>query len=233
MIRYRRSPLIRIPSPSEYFVGLTQQEEGFVVFHRRLQGFIIGKEAKGEAVEAQTRFILQQYEELKFKYGAQWEDQHTCNKEINNRSVVFLDDLHQRHDMAVQYFSHLRTNYQGTPEKPQIFRYTNLMYSHIRHAVNYFPEALARINAEPSTARDHYGMRVAGWITEGAHIYFDNIPKIVADMKEKGFDYPEVVEAAWLTMMWKAFLWHRCHYMVPGRRVPSSNYGSRLPIYIG
>lgn len=233
MIRYRRSPIVRIPSPSQYVIGLTQQEEGFVVFHRRLQDLIIERDSNKEVVPAQTRFILQQYEELKAKYGAQWEDQHTCNKEINNRSVVFLDDLHQRHDMAVQYLSHLQTNHWGTSEKPQVFRYTDLMYSHIRHAVNYFPEAMDRINAYPSKARDHYGMRVAGWITEGAHIYFDNIPKIVEDMKAKNFDNPDVVEAAWLTMMWKAFLWHRCHYMVDGGRVPSYNYGSRLPIYIG
>ncbi len=231
MIRYRRSSIVRVPSPSEYVVGLTQQEEGFVVFHRRLQDLISERDAKGESVTPQTRFILQQYEELKAKYGAQWEDQHTCNKEINNRSVVFLDDLHQRHDKAVQYLWDLKA--QGADGKDQGFRYTDLMYSHIRHAVNYFPDALTRINADPSTARDHFGMRVAGWITEGAHIYFDNIEKIVEDMREKGFDDPNVVEAAWLTMMWKAFLWHRCHYMVDGPRVPSSNWGSRLPVYIG
>ena len=107
------------------------------------------------------------------------------------------------------------------------------MYAHIRDAIEDFPEALARINASPSRARDHYGMRVAGWITEEGHIYFHSIPKVVEDMRSKGFDQPEIVEEAWLTMMWKAFLWHRFHFMVEGARVPSSNWGSRLPVYIG
>lgn len=53
-------------------------------------------------------------------------------------------------------------HYNGTGEKSQVFRYTDVMYAHIRHAANYFPEALERINASPSRARDHYGMRVAG-----------------------------------------------------------------------
>lgn len=47
-------------------------------------------------------------------------------------------------------------------------------------------------------------MRVAGWITEGAHIYFDNIPKVIGDMRNEGFDQPGIVEEAWLTMMWKS-----------------------------
>ena len=118
-------------------------------------------------------------------------------------------------------------------EKAQEFKYTDLMYSHIRHAVNYFPEALERLNATPSRGRDHYGMRVARWVIEEAHIYFDNIPKIINDMRDKGFDQPQIVEEAWLTMMFRAFLWHRCHFMVEGPRVPSAHWGSNLPVYIG
>ena len=49
-------------------------------------------------------------------------------------------------------------------------------------------------------------MRAAGWVTEGAHIYFDNIPKIINDMRDKGFDQPQIVEEAWLTMMFRTFL---------------------------
>lgn len=230
MMRQFGSSLIRIPQPSEYVVGLTQQEEGFVVFHRRLRDLIAERDTRGDHVSDQARSILRQYERLKDTYGAQWEDQHECNKRINDRSVEFLDDVHQQHDAALEYFKTLQKKYCSGDE---VFRYTDLMYSHIRYATNYFPEAMTRINAKPPTTRDHYGMRVAGWITEGAHIYFDNIPKVVADMKRKGFDNAEVTEDAWLTMMWKAFLWHRSHFMVPGLRIPSSNWGSRLTVYIG
>ncbi|KAL8773337.1 MAG: hypothetical protein Q9209_001731 [Squamulea sp. 1 TL-2023] len=226
MIRPWRSWLVRVPVPAEYNVGLTQQEEGFVVFHNRLRDYVTERDAIEEPVTNQTRHILAQYEELKHRYGSQWEDQHTCYGSLNESAIPYLDDLHSRHTAATQYFRDL-SRLHGS------FRYTDLLYSHIRHAVSYFPDALERLNADPPRARDHYGMRVAGWITEGAHIYFDNIPKVVADMQNRGFDDPEIVMEAWLTMMFKAFLWHRCHFMVGGARVPSINWGSRLPVYIG
>ena len=91
---------------------------------------------------------------------------------------------------------YLMTYYNGKGEKSQVFRYTDLMYAHIRYAVKYYPDAVVRIEASPSRARDHYGMGETTWITEGAHIYFDNIPKVIADLRSKGFDQPEVVEEA-------------------------------------
>ena len=233
MIRQPHSSIVRVPQPAGYAVGLTQQQEGFVVFHKRLLNLVEDRDAKNEPVSKQTRSILHQYAELLYRYGDQWEDQEVCNQKLNDRSTDFLDDLQKRHLAATTYFKDLMVRYNDTGEKSQVFRYTDLMYAHIRHAVNYFPDALERINASPSRARDHYGMRVAGWITEGAHIYFDNIPKVIAHMRSKGFDQPTIVEEAWLTMMWKAFLWHRCHFMVEGPRVPSSNWGSKFPVYIG
>ena len=231
MIRQPCSSIVRIPQPAGYAIGLTQQQEGFVVFHKRLLDLVEERDKKHEPVGKQTRSILHQYGELLYRYGEQWENQN--NQKLNDRSLDYLDDLGRRHLAATTYFEDLMARFDGTGEKSQVFRYTDLMYAHIRHAVSYFPDALERINASPSRARDHYGMQVAGCITEGAHIYFDNIPKVVGHMQSKGFDQPEIVEEAWLTMMFKAFLWHRSHVMVEGPRVPSSNWASRLPVYIG
>ena len=234
MLRPCGSSLVRVPQPAGYAVGLTQQQEGFVVFRNRLKDLIAEREAKNEPVSSQSRFIYNQYEELQSHYGDQWEDQHVCNKMLSNQSTTdFLDDLNTKHAATTGYFHGLRRQFHGRGEKAQEFNYTDLMYSHIRHAVNYFPEALERLNASPPRGRNHYGMRVAGWITEGAHIYFDNIPKIINDMRDNGFDQPQIVEDAWLTMMFRAFLWHRSHVMVEGPRVPSAHWGSKLPVYIG
>ena len=232
LIHVRGSSVVRVPQPAGYPIGLTQQQEGFVVFRNRLKDLIAEREAKTEPVSPQLRFIYEQYEELRQRYGDQWEDQNFADKTPKNL-FAFLDDINTRHAVTEEYFLNLIQQFNGPGEKTEVFRYTDLMYSHIRHAVNYFPEALERINASPSRARDHYGMRVAGWITEGAHIYFDNIPKIINDMRDKGFDQPRIVEDAWVTMMFRAFLWHRCHTMVEGPRVPSIYWGSNLPVYIG
>ena len=233
MIHIRGSSLVRVPQPAGYAIGLTQQQEGFIVFRNRLKDLIAEREAKAEPVSPQLRSIYEQYEELRQRYGDQWEDEHSDKNKMPTALSVFLDDLNTRHEATTIYFSRLMRRFNSVGEKAQEFKYTDLMYSHIRHAVNYFPEALERLNASPSRARNHYGMRVAGWITEGAHIYFDNIPKIINDMRDKGFDQPQIVEEAWVTMMFRAFLWHRCHFMVEGPRVPSIYWGSNLPVYIG
>ena len=234
MLRICYSSLVRVSQPAGYAVGLTQQQEGFVVFRNRLKDLIAEREARDEPVSPQSRFIYNQYEELHQNYGDQWEDEHVCNKMLSNPSTTeFLDVLNTKHAATTEYFRDLMGRFNGRGEKAQEFKYADLMYSHIRHAVNYFPEALERLNASPPRGRDHYGMRVAGWITEGAHIYFDNIPKIINDMRDKGFDQPQIVEEAWLTMMFRAFLWHRSHLMVEGPRVPSAYWGSNLPVYIG
>ena len=230
MIRLRGSPIIRVPQPAAYAAGLTMHEEGFVVFYRRLKNLHDEKASRGESISEQSRVILEQYEKLLDRYGKQWEDHHQCK--INESSTAFLDDLHTMHTATTEYFANLQSDYMS--EKcGQTSRYTDLMYSHITHAIRHFPDASARINATPSQARDNYGLLVANWIIEGAHVYFDNISKVAGSMKQRGYDNLQTVEDAWLTMMFRAFLWHRTHFMVEGSRVPSSQWGSRLPVYIG
>lgn len=38
---------------------------------------------------------------------------------------------------------------------------------------------------------------------------------------------------AWVVMLFRACCWGACHFFVPGERVPSAFYGSKLPVYIG
>ena len=149
MIRQSHSSIVRVPQPAGYAVGLTQQQEGFFVFHKRLYDLVAERDAKHATVSSQTRLILHQYAELLYRYGERWENQDVCNKRLNDRSSDFLDDVHGRHQVATKYFGDLMARYDGTGEKSQVFRYTDLMYAHIRHAVGYFPEALERINASP------------------------------------------------------------------------------------
>ena len=230
MIRIPGSTIIKVPKPTEYEGGLTLQEEGFVVFYNRLRDVVHERQTKGQYVSQQKRWVLTQYEELLSRYGKQWEDQTATRG--NDTSLAFLDDLHARHDLTTKYFCDLQASH-GIDEKGRTnsFRYTDLINSHIKHAVSYYNEAVGLLDA--GKGRNHYGMKVQAWITEGAHVYFDNIPKIVASMKQQGFHNPQVVEEAWLTMMFRAFLWHRTHLMVGGNRVPSQHWGSRLTVYVG
>lgn len=115
----------------------------------RLYDLVAERDARHEPVSKQPRSILHQYAELLYRYGEQWEDHEVCNQKLNDRSVEFLDDLHGKHMAATKYSKVLMARCNGTGEKSQVFRYTDLMYAHVRHAVNYFPEALERVNASP------------------------------------------------------------------------------------
>ena len=98
----------------------------------------------------QTRSILHQYEELLYPYGERREDYEIWNQNLNDRSMEFLDLLRGRYEGATNYFNYLMAYYLGKKVIPQVFRYTDLMYAPIRHAVNYLYEAFERINASPS-----------------------------------------------------------------------------------
>ena len=236
MMRIRHTDIVRVPQPAG-FVG-ERLTACIVVFYNRLRDLISDRDRNGTPMSQQTKSILHQCEELKSRYGAMWEDSNPYDEIINCYPIDYLDDIHDRHDGTTNYFIDLRKRYSPHLSTSQEsagygFRYSDLIYSHVTHAVGYYPEALQRINASPSKARDNYGLRDAAWIVEGGHIYFDNIPKVIESMRDRGFDNPGVVEEAWLTMMFRAFLWNRSHSMVDGPRVPSTHWGSELPVYIG
>ena len=225
MLRIRGSTVIRLPVPTEYCVGLTCHTEGFVVFHHRLMEYIA--ERKG-GVDHQVKRILKLYEDLKAQHD-EWENEDLANEQINDRSIVFLDKAHDGWDEATAYLVDLERNHG--------LRYYDLMATHITHAVRYWGDAWS--NIREGKARHHYGLR--DWVAEGAHIYWDYLPEIVTDMQSKGFEGgANLVHDAWITMMFRAFCWWRCHYIVPAgdtiqdqSRLPSRYWDSKLPVYIG
>ena len=223
MIRLPGSTIIKLPRPYVDESCLTIQQEGIVLFHDGLRDLIKERELRRVSISQQTYWVLRQLDEL-FKYGQYWLNEQSCRG--NQTPIEFLDDLHKRHDMTTVYFVSLNKTTGSEETKYQVFRYTDLMYSHIKHAVDHDFTAIKK-------ARNHYGKKAQDWITEGAHVYFNMIPKIIDTMKQKGCDNPPLVEEAWFTMMLRAFLWHRTHSMAEGKTVPSQHWGSRLHVYIG
>ena len=109
------------------------------------------------------------------------------------------------------------------------------MATHIRFAVNFWGDAWR--NIRENKARNHYGYR--DWLAEGAHMYWDYLPEIAREMKEKSGVDEEKIKEAWITMMFRAMCWWRCHWMMKGdnmvkdeSRVPSRYWGSRQPVFI-
>ncbi|KAI9882996.1 MAG: hypothetical protein M1823_005237 [Watsoniomyces obsoletus] len=136
--------------------------------------------------------------------------------------------------------SYLKSSFRsGDPP----LKYMDLLASHLTNAVNYWNDAWTRIRAgedKPQKARNHYGLR--NWIAEGMHCYFDYLPLVVKEMRQRGYTgSDELVHEAWFMLIFRAFCWWRCHWMMYGRdmvlpaplTVPAKYWGSRLPVYIG
>lgn len=225
MIRHRHSTIIRLPMPAEYCSSLLSHKEGFVVFHNRLKEYL---RASKETSFPQARWVLEQYERLKVRYN-EWENEARTLEQVNDCNLNFLEGVHGLWDAATDYFIQLHETHQ--------LHYYDLMAAHVSHAVNYWCDAWERL--QQGKARDNYGLKALE--AEGTHMYFDYLPRIVADMKERGFDGDdELVHEAWFTLMFRAFCWWRCHSLHPGEdqsykgmTIRSRYWGSKLPIYIG
>jgi hypothetical protein len=231
MIRCKQSTVIRVPMPTEFGGGLTYEKEGFVVFYHCLQAYI-GSKGGIERVSPQIKWIQNAYQSLKAKYP-EWENDILASQRTNDRSRAFLEELHAYWEDTTAYFVNLQRTHKTYPTA---FLYYDLMCSHICHAVRFYEDATLRIRM--GQGREHFGLRTP-WLAEGMHLYFDYLPNIIEDMNEKGFndedlgDRGSTITEAWLTMVFRAFCWHRCHYLVPGNRVHSEYYGSQMPVYIG
>lgn len=227
MLRRRKSPIIRLPTPMKHCFGLTSYREGFVIFHSRLKQYI--KQRESHTVSTQVTWVLQQYETLKATFPAEWESEIHANEYSNTRLLVFLDAAHTVWDAATAYFIHLHATFQ--------LHYFDLMACHISHAVNYWSDAWAHIR--DGTTRNDYGLRSVE--AEGMHMYFDYLPGIVESLRQRGCEgRDELVYEAWFVMMLRAFCWWRCHFL--GREkdqlygaevLPERYWDSKIPVYIG
>lgn len=172
----------------------------------------------------------------------EWESETLANTQGNNRPLPFLDLVQESHDITTEYFLNLqRTNR---------LRYSYLVDAHLIHAaIHYWGDATQHMREnkarfDPSWMRD--------WIAEGAHMYWDYLPRVVQAMTGGKTRYEIVrgeedalVQEAWIVMMFRGLCWWRCHWMEAGEmmmgqggvgrvsRVPSRYWNSGFQVYVG
>ena len=219
VLRVRGSTLVQVPAPAKYWAGLTCEREGFMIYHHRLQGMIGDRKGRDEEPSPQMNWLLQQYEQLRDGFGV-WEE-HRPSDPSQARSIDFLEHVHDRWDATTRYFLNLQDDH-GLP-------YLDLVTCHIEHAVFWWKHS--RDKNESFDAREHFD--TVAWISDGMHMYFDDLPAMVQWMNRRQKHDEHMLVEAWLTLVFRAFCWHRLHSMVEGPTIPSSFYRSRMPVYIG
>ena len=141
-------------------------------------------------------------------------------------------------DATTSYFLALQDRKEGHGLK-----YIDLLAAHIKQAVNFWGDAWD--NMRGNRTRENYGLR--DWTSEGMHLYWDYVPRVHAELRQRGYliEEEEVLEA-WCVMMLTGFCWWRSHWMlgmgeegarvemgVEVGRLPARSYESKLPVYIG
>lgn len=226
MVRHRGSFFARLSASLKHCFDLTCYREGLIVFHHRLKQYITQLESR--TVPSQIFWVLRQYESLQAAFPTEWESEFQAKEQANPRPLAFLDAVHTVWDVAATYFINLHTIGQ--------LHYVDLMASHISYAVNYWPNAWTHIR--DGSTHNHYGLRSVE--AEGMRIYFDYLPCIVEDVRQRSSEgKAEPVHEAWFVMMFRAFCWWRCHLLRMEKNelyeawvLPARYWDCELPVYI-
>lgn len=178
----------------------------------------------------QTRKIADRYEKLRKSYPREWDG---IIEGLSDRPVKYYDMLETLYDETTEYF---RGNQPATTYAHNKIwnpkHYMDLVTAHLREAPRSYPDALLAI----ADGRGH-GIYPDGekyWRGEAMMYYWFYMPDYVRTMMWRGCDNADLVEEAWITLIFRAFLWMRAHIPWENPRpLPSQYYGSRLPVYIG
>lgn len=212
------------PLGSQNTLGLTWYCVAYKVFYDQL---VIYNNNKGTI---QTRKIAEYYERLRKKYGREWDG---ISAGLSDRPVGYYDQLESFYNETSEYFlgNQPETTYAHN-KKWNPAHYIDLVTAHLREAPRSYLDALSAI----ADGRGH-GIPTDGdryWRGEAMMYYWFYMPDYVRVMTWRGCDNADLVEEAWITLVFRAFLWMRAHIPCDNPRpLPSQYYGSRLPVYIG
>ncbi|KAL8904673.1 MAG: hypothetical protein Q9207_003123 [Kuettlingeria erythrocarpa] len=228
MLRAIGSCKFRLPMPHDTCEGLLTRREGFIIFRQRLDEHI----ANMEYVESEhARWVRESFDELDGR-GEIWKHGLKLDFVASSEIISFLDKVSRYWDDTTVYFDELETMNSID------FRYAELVLCHIRHAVKYRREAHQRI--EDNKQRDHDERGHVDWLVEGMHLYWDYLPSIASELSESLKTTETLVSNAWIMLMFRAFLWSRCHFLCPPDQarpkytvLPFRYWNSKLPVYLG
>ena len=231
----RGSFIIQVLIPWRYALSAMAHPKCFGIYRESLDHYLTTLDDQAR----QLQWIRSAYDHLQGVHGIGWDAEiahnhprmnqcrHGCLAKRNHtfdtrpRSKSCLRDLQNYFDSTTAYFVSLQRTYMVDYKQ---FRYLDLVAAHINQAVDWKRAAEGK--------RRNMTRQVLA--SDSMFTYVDSIPKVVEFMRQRGFDDKQVATEAWFTMMFRAMLWHRGHYMTgPEPRVPSQYYGSKMPVYVG
>jgi len=189
---------------------------GLTWYHTCYKSFKVNlNQYNGSTPSDQTEYIATAYEELSRDFKEEWDG---ISQNLLQRPERFFQKLRFEYDKTTSYFNAL--------DKRMSLAYLHLVTAHLREAPRSYVDAQQRIRSSSHLHR-------ADWKPIAMDYYWKYMPDYVRFMSSMGDMDKSKVEEAWITLMFRAFLWMRAHVPVDHfPLVPSQYYGSRLPVYI-
>ena len=168
-----------------------------------------------------------------------WGSETFFDKSTRNcYSKEFLMYLKGQHDWTTDYFLNKEPN-TLKHERGQDLEFKDLLSAHLSMAPSAWP--VARENDKKGNYKRAFGESKR--MFEVFQVYADRLPEVAERVKEtSGFDDEEVVREAWWSLMYRGQVWwlsvqilggpHRTPDDRRGIYVPSSYWGSKVPVYI-
>ncbi|KAF2280286.1 uncharacterized protein EI97DRAFT_430028 [Westerdykella ornata] len=212
------------PLGSDHTLGLTWYCVAYRVFYDQLVGY---NNSKGTT---QTHKIARLYKNLNRKYKDEWDG---ISAGLRDRPIEYYDELETLYKDTSDYFQgNLPEEDYAHGHKWNPRHYIDLVTAHLREAPRSYPDALWAIE----NGRGH-GIPTGGdryWRGEAMMYYWFYMPDYVRVMTWGTNINADLVEEAWITLVFRAFLWMRAHIPCENPHpLPSQYYGSRLPVFIG
>ncbi|KAH6961910.1 hypothetical protein BKA56DRAFT_177224 [Ilyonectria sp. MPI-CAGE-AT-0026] len=223
-LRQPNSIVNEYPRPIGGTKGLTWYCTAYKVFYEELKKY-------NRSGTSQTRKIEMYYEQLRRDYGVEWDG---VSDGLKNRQSAFYDALEDRYNETTDYFTGmLQPDCYANETKWEQSHYIDLVSAHLREAPRSFVDGEREVRegrgkySHINTDGDRY------WRGEAMYYYWCYLPDYVRFMGQRGCNDKRLVEEAWITLIFRAFLWQRAHIPIENDPpLPSQYYSSQLPIFI-
>lgn len=212
------------PRPLGGTKGLTWHCTAYRVYHEELKKY-------NRNGTWQTRQSAIYYEQLHQGSGRVWDG---VSKGLTTRHMDFYDTLDRMYKETTDYFMGALPAYcYATDNKWQQSHYIDLISAHLLEAPRSFADGEREVREGRgiydylNTDGDRYGRG------EAMYYHWCYMPDYVRFMSQRGCKNAQLVEEAWITLVFRAFLWQRAQIPIENDQpIPSQYYGSRLPIFI-
>lgn len=234
--------LCNIPMPNAFSPGLLRTQEGLEVFLQRLEDYV----SKAEQI---SRY-LKRIQEL----AADLEKLPTWKKQDSQWAYVapFIDApghlesslaeraaFHRAFDEVEGYLIEINKDPLGSiqgdrKEGRDGFCYDSLTVEHTRMAVviRRSPSHPSEFNPWRSSAKEDLTCRE--WLKHDMHAYWREMPTIADRMVCYTGCQKQLVIDAWIMMIFRGFLWHHCHRLIPQKIIlPAEWHRSQMPVFMG